>query len=155
MSSRIKTLFALHLLLMVYSTSGILSKLAAGVDFLSWQFMGLYAGIIALLGVYAIGWQQILRRMPLTSAFSNKAVTIVWGIVWGALFFSEPITVSKVAGAALIIAGVVLFAHADGEGPGAGADGVDDGGGSGAAASQGASRDENAPLGADGVIIDG
>ena len=107
MSSRIKTLFALHMLLMVYSTSGILSKLAAGV--------GLYAGIIALLGVYAIGWQQILRRMPLTSAFSNKAVTIVWGIVWGALFFSEPITASKVVGAAFIIAGVVLFAHADGE----------------------------------------
>ena len=155
MSSRIKTLFALHLLLMVYSTSGILSKLAAGVDFLSWQFVGLYAGIIALLGVYAIGWQQILRRMPLTSAFSNKAVTIVWGIVWGALFFSEPITVSKVAGAALIIAGVVLFAHADGEGPGADADGADDSSGSGAAASQGASRDENAPLGADGVLIDG
>lgn len=155
MSSRIKTLFALHLLLMVYSTSGILSKLAAGVDFLSWQFVGLYAGIIALLGVYAIGWQQILRRMPLTSAFSNKAVTIVWGIVWGALFFSEPITVSKVAGAALIIAGVVLFAHADGEGPDVDADGADDNSGSGAAASQGVSRDKNAPLGADGVIIDG
>lgn len=96
-----------------------------------------------------------MRRMPLTSAFSNKAVTIVWGIVWGALFFSEPITVSKVAGAALIIAGVVLFAHADGEGPDAGAEGADDAGSSGAAASQGASRDENALLGADGVIIDG
>lgn len=113
MSGRLKTLFALHLLLMVYSTSGILSKLAAGLDILSWQFFGLYAGVIALLGVYALGWQQILRRMPLTSAFSNKAVTIVWGIVWGALFFSESITAGKVIGAALIIAGVILFAHAD------------------------------------------
>ena len=108
MGSRLKTLFALHLLLMVYSTSGILSKLAAGVDFLSWQFVGLYAGVIALLGLYAIGWQQILRRMPLTSAFSNKAVTIVWGIVWGALFFGESVSLWKVAGAVLIIAGVVL-----------------------------------------------
>lgn len=115
MSSRLKTLFALHILLMVYSTSGILSKLAAGVDLLSWQFIGLYAGIITLLGLYAIGWQQILRRMPLTSAFSNKAVTIVWGIVWGVLFFNEPLTLGKGIGAALIIAGVVLFAHADGE----------------------------------------
>lgn len=152
MSARLKTLFALHLLLMVYSTSGILSKLAAGVDFLSWQFVALYAGIIALLGVYAIGWQQILRRMPLTSAFSNKAVTIVWGIVWGALFFSEPITVGKVVGAAFIIAGVVLFAHADGEEQGG--DGADRGG-SDAGGEAPAGRRGSGLVGSDGVIIDG
>lgn len=114
-SGRIKTLFALHMLLMVYSTSGILSKLAAGVDFLSIEFCLYYGGVLLLLGVYAIGWQQILKRLPLTTAFSNKAVTIVWGIVWGALFFSEPITLPKAVGALLIIAGVVLFSHTDGQ----------------------------------------
>ena len=114
-SGRIKTLFALHMLLMVSSTSGILSKLAAGVDFLSIEFCLYYGGVLLLLGVYAIGWQQILKRLPLTTAFSNKAVTIVWGIVWGALFFFEPITLPKAVGALLIIAGVVLFSHADGQ----------------------------------------
>lgn len=110
---RLRTLFFLHLLLMVYSVSGVLSKLAAGVDFFSMHFLLLYAGMIAILGVYAIGWQQVLRRMPLTSAFANKAVTIVWGIVWGVLFFSEPVTAPKVVGAALIMGGVVLFSYAD------------------------------------------
>lgn len=114
-AGRIKTLFALHLLLMVYSTSGILSKLAAGVDFLSFDFCILYGGVLCLLGFYAIGWQQILKKLPLTTAFSNKAVTIVWGIIWGALFFFEPITLPKAVGALLIIAGVVLFSHADGQ----------------------------------------
>lgn len=66
---RIKTLFALHMLLMVYSTSGILSKLAAGVDFLSIEFCLYYGGVLLLLGFYAIGWQQILKRLPLTTAF--------------------------------------------------------------------------------------
>lgn len=112
---RIKTLFALHMLLMVYSTSGILSKLAAGVDFLSIEFCIYYGGVLLLLGFYAIGWQQILKRLPLTTAFSNKAVTIVWGIIWGALLFFEPITLPKAVGALLIIAGVVLFSHADGQ----------------------------------------
>lgn len=112
-ASKVRTLVSLNVLLMVYSVSGILSKLAAGVDFLSWQFVGLYAGIIAILGVYAIGWQQILSRMPLTSAFANKAVTIVWGIIWGFLFFQEQITLGKIIGGTLIIAGVVLFAAAD------------------------------------------
>ena len=103
------------MLLMVYSASGILSKLAAGVDFLSPEFCALYGGVLCLLGLYAIGWQQILKRMPLTTAFSNKAVTIVWGIIWGALFFFEPITLPKAIGALLIIAGVILFSHADGQ----------------------------------------
>lgn len=113
MTSRIKTLFLLHLLLMFYSVSGICSKLAAGVDFLSWQFIALYACIIGILGVYAIGWQQILKRMPLTSAFASKAVTIVWGIIWSALFFAESITLLKIVGAILIMSGVVLFSYAD------------------------------------------
>ncbi len=100
---------------MFYSISGIFSKLAAGYDLLSWQFVLLYAGILAILGIYAIGWQQILKRMPLTSAFSNKAVTIVWGIIWGALFFAEPVTLLKIIGALFIIFGVVLYSHSDGQ----------------------------------------
>lgn len=112
-----KVLLLLHLLLMVYSTSGILSKLAAGVPFLSFRFCIYYGGIIGLLGVYAIGWQQIIKRMDLTAAFANKAVTVVWGIVWGTLFFGETVTAGKLMGAALMIAGVVLFVRSDhGEG---------------------------------------
>lgn len=113
MSGKLKQYFALHLLLMVYSLSGLVSKTAAGVPFLSWHFCLLYAALIALLGVYAIGWQQILKRMDLTTAFSNKAVTVVWGIIWGALFFLEPVTVPKIVGAAMIVVGVVLFSQAD------------------------------------------
>lgn len=110
---KLKTLLALHLLLMVYSMSGICSKLASKVPFLSVQFCLYYAAIIGLLGIYAIGWQQIIKRLPLTTAFSNKAVTVVWGIVWGAAFFQEPVTVKKILGAFLIVVGVVLYARAD------------------------------------------
>lgn len=77
----IKTLIGLHGMLMVYSMSGICSKLAAGESFLSARFCIYYAVIIVLLGVYAIGWQQVIKRIPLTTAFANKAVTVVWGIV--------------------------------------------------------------------------
>ena len=53
--------------------------------------------------------------MPLTSAYANKAVTIVWGIVWGVLLFHEAVTPAKLLGAAVVLAGVVLFSIADGE----------------------------------------
>lgn len=111
--AKIKVLFVLHMMLMVYSMSGICSKKAAGEPFLSPMFCLYYAVIIVLLGLYAIGWQQIIKRLPLTTAFANKAITVVWGIIWGFLFFHETITVGKVVGVLLVIAGVVIYAYAD------------------------------------------
>lgn len=112
-ANRTKTLIALHLLIMVYSMSGILSKLAARFPFFSFQFVACYAGMIAILGLYAIGWQQVIKRMPLTSAYANRAVTVIWGILWGILLFNEQITIQKVLGAALVLVGVAIFATAD------------------------------------------
>ena len=105
----------LHLLLMVYSTSGVFSKLASGELFLSFKFCLYYGCIIFLLGIYAIGWQQIIKRLPLTLAFANKAVTVIWGMIWGTVFFGEKITTGKLAGALIVIAGVVLFVSAEEE----------------------------------------
>lgn len=112
---RMKTLFLLHIMLMIYSVSGICSKKAAGTHFLSLEFCIYYGVIIWLLGFYAIGWQQIIKRLPLTTAFANKAVTVVWGIIWGFVFFQEPITIGKIVGAILVVIGVVLYAYADGD----------------------------------------
>ena len=105
----------LHLMLMVYSVSNILSKLAAETAFLSLSFCLCYGGMILLLGIYAIAWQQIIKTMPLTTAFANKAVTVVWGLIWGMLFFGEALTPGKLIGALLVIAGVALFGFADGQ----------------------------------------
>lgn len=113
--SKIKTLFCLHLMLMLYSMSGICSKKAASAEFFSIEFCLYYGVIIILLGIYAIGWQQIIKKLPLTTAFSNKAVTIVWGIIWGFIFFHESITLGKAIGAIIVIMGVILYAYADEE----------------------------------------
>lgn len=106
---KIHILAILHLMLMVYSMSGILSKKAAGADFLSIQFCIYYSGIIVLLGLYAVAWQQILKFLPISIAFANKAVTVVWGIVWGNIFFHESIQINNVIGALLVIIGVVIY----------------------------------------------
>lgn len=113
MKSHFKTLLVLHIMLMIYSLSGIFSKLAAGEKFLSIKFCIYYGMIILLLGFYAIGWQQVIKRLPLTTAFANKAITIIWGMVWGVLFFSEPITFGKILGAIFVILGVIIFAYSE------------------------------------------
>ncbi len=115
MNSDLKTYVFLHLLLMVYSANGVLSKLAAKQTFLSWPFLFLYAAVVALLAIYALGWQQVIKRVPLSTAYANKAVTVVWGCVWGLLVFREQLTAGKLVGGVLVLCGIVLFGLSDGK----------------------------------------
>ena len=106
----LKIYFVLHALMALFSLSPVCSKLAGQQDFLSVPFLVFYSLVIVILGVYALAWQQVIKRMPLTTAYANKAVTVVWGMVWGALLFHETITPQKIIGAVIIVAGIVLFA---------------------------------------------
>lgn len=110
MKSSTKAFVALHLLLAIYSMSNVFSKFAADKPFLSWGFVLYYGLVLLILFVYAIGWQQVIKRMPLTAAYANKAVTIVWGIIFGMLLFGETVSVPMVVGALIIVAGIVLYA---------------------------------------------
>lgn len=107
---------ALHLLLMVFSFGSISSKLAAQYPVMSLPFCLYYGLMVVILGVYAVGWQQIIKRLPLTTAYANRAVSVVWGIVWGIVIFHEHMTWQKLLGAAIVLVGVALYAIADHEG---------------------------------------
>lgn len=115
MKTTLKRYVLLNILLMVYSLSSVCSKLASGEEVMSFRFMVLYGIIILLLGIYAVFWQQIIKNMPLTVAYANRAITVFWGMLWGLLIFQEKITVGKAVGAALVVAGIILFAVSDQE----------------------------------------
>ena len=87
--------------------------MASTQPFLSLRFCLCYGGMIAILGVYAIAWQQIIKQMSLTTAFCNKAIEIVWGIMWGVLIFKEAIKWNMILGAVIVIAGVIIVVTAD------------------------------------------
>ncbi len=89
--------------------------MAASYDFLSKEWIFFYGIVIALLGFYAIAWQQILKHLPLITSYANKAVTTIWGLVWGTLVFHETITIERVIGAAVVIFGVYLVVTGDEE----------------------------------------
>ncbi len=62
-----------------------------------------------ILGVYAILWQQLIKKIPLNVAYANKAVTLVWGMVWGAVIFKEHISLANIIGAVVVLFGVILM----------------------------------------------
>ncbi len=109
-NNKICVLFFLHVLLAVYSLSGICGKLAATFEVMSFGFILCYAGLLFIYGIYALCWQQIIKRLSLTVAFANKAITVVWGIIWGYLFFDEAITLQKLIGAVMVMTGIVIYA---------------------------------------------
>ena len=90
----------LHISLLFSSLSGVCSKMASR-----------YTDHI--FSVSFIFW--ILKRMPLTVAYANRPVTLIWGIIWGALIFGEKVTWNMIAGAAVIFAGIYLVTGEDGE----------------------------------------
>lgn len=103
----------LHIELLLFSLGGVCSKMAAQNEFLSFWWLFWYALVILNLGVYAIVWQQIIKHLPLNTAYANKAVTIAWGILWGALFFHETIKWNMIVGALIVIIGVIVVVRAD------------------------------------------
>ncbi len=111
---QLKLIFVLHIVLAVYSILGIASKIASQKQFMSFEFIFLYGVVIGNLFFYAIVWQQLLKRISLITAYANKAITVVWGIIWGAVFFKEEVTIQKVLGALVIIVGVYLVVSNDG-----------------------------------------
>ena len=122
MNKNTKTILALNVLLMFFSLGGIFSKLASKQLFLSLKFILCYGALLFIMFVYAIGWQQVIKRLPLTMAYANRAVTIVWGIIWGLLFFNEKLNVGKIIGAVIVISGVLLYVTESDEGEHTGQD---------------------------------
>ena len=98
---------------LIYSLTGVFTKLASMQDFLSWQYVLLLGGAVCVLAVYAVLWQQIIRRMPVSDAFMWKGTTIVWMMLLAGIIFGEPISMRNIIGSAIIIAGITLYAWSD------------------------------------------
>ncbi len=108
-------LLLLHVSLLFSSLSGVCSKKAALADFMSLPFFFWYGLVLFIMFGYAVLWQQILKRMPLTVAYANKPVGLIWGMIWGTLLFQERITWNMILGAGIIFVGIFLVVTADGD----------------------------------------
>jgi len=103
-----KDILSLQFVIMVYTGSSIMAKFAAAQELLSVKFCLFYGIEIVILGVYAILWQQIIKKFELSVAYANRAMVLVWSMVWAAVIFHDEITAQNIAGVLLVIAGTVI-----------------------------------------------
>lgn len=91
----------------IYSFVSVLAKFAALQHSLVVSAL-LIGGEVFLLGIYAIIWQQILKKFDLSVSISSKGITVVLVLVWSTWFFHEVITLWNILGAIVIIAGLYM-----------------------------------------------
>lgn len=107
----IKSIALLELAFFIYSLSSMFSKKAMYNNPTIIHIIFFYGLSLFMLGIYAIIWQQVLKKLELSIAFANKGITIVWGIIWGILVFNEKITIGMLIGATIVILGIIIMMY--------------------------------------------
>jgi len=77
----------------------------------SWSYLLWFCGAVLIIGVYAILWQQVLRRIELSTAYMFKGSTLIFTMLFAALIFGEAITIPNIIGSFIIIFGITLLAR--------------------------------------------
>ena len=99
----------LQMVVVIYSINTVIAKFVSDQPFLSFKFIVLYLLEFAVLGIYAIFWQQMIKRFELSIAYANKAMTLLWSLLWSVLIFRDSVTPAKVVGVLLVIAGTIIL----------------------------------------------
>lgn len=111
------------LVLMLFDTLAQVSFKFAAVDALpamanlAWLLRLLthpwtYGAILGYLGAF-FTWLTLLKRAPIGPAFAATHLQVVSVLLVSAWLFNEPLTLAKVAGTSLILAGVICLGVAE------------------------------------------
>ncbi len=105
----IKDILFLQAVVIVFTISSIIAKFASGQEFMTPAFVVFYGLEIAVLGIYAILWQQVIKKFDLSIAYANKAMGILWSMIWAVLIFHNEITIQNLIGVCLVVAGTIVL----------------------------------------------
>lgn len=106
---KVKDILYLQLIVMIFSLSSVTAKFASGQKFMTRGFILFYGLEVVILAVYALLWQQAIKKFDISIAYANKAMVLLWGLLWSVVIFHDSITVRKVFGVALVICGVIIL----------------------------------------------
>lgn len=108
--AKFKNIILLQLIVIIYTFNSIIGKFSADakVEFLSIGFILFYGAEVFVLGVYAILWQQMIKRFDLSVAYANRAMALLWSGVWAVIIFKDSLTWKNILGIVLVIAGTIV-----------------------------------------------
>ena len=105
-----KDYIQLHLNILLFSLTSVFSKLAS----IQYNRHGLHGPLlyvflflmIANCGIYAIAWQQVIKKFSLSTAYANKSVYLLWSQIWAVIIFHEQLSIQNILGILIVLFGV-------------------------------------------------
>lgn len=111
MQNKLSMIGALIGVNMLYACVGICTKMASMQEMFSWCYLLWFGAAVAIIGLFAVLWQQILRHVELSTAYLFKGTTLIFTMLIAAILFGETITVPNIIGSIIIITGITLLAR--------------------------------------------
>lgn len=103
-----KNVLILQAVVVIYTLSSVVAKFATKEELFSFSFFLFYGLEILILGVYAVLWQQMIKRFDLSIAYANRAMALLWSALWAVVLFRENLEPKQIVGIALVILGTVI-----------------------------------------------
>lgn len=104
----LKQIVLLQAIVVIYTVSGIMAKFSSAGETL--EKIILFFGLdLMFLGIYAICWQQMIKIFPLSVAYANRAMALLWSAVWAKIIFGEQIRVKQMLGIAFVVLGTLVI----------------------------------------------
>ena len=109
---KVKIYVQLHLNILLFSLTGIFSKLAA----IEYDENGLHSKLLYIFillmilncAFYAIAWQKVIKKLPLSTAYANRSVYLIWSQVWAVFIFHENLSMFNIIGMLIVFCGVLV-----------------------------------------------
>ncbi len=104
----LKQLLLLQGVVIIYTISTVMAKFSSAGETLG-RFLIFFGLELFFLGIYALFWQQLIKRFPLSLAYANRAMALLWSALWARIIFGEEIGIRQLAGIGLVIVGILII----------------------------------------------
>lgn len=106
--TKLINILLLQAVVVIYTLTSIVGRKASGAGMFSMEFILFYGLDVVILGIYAICWQQMIKKFDLSIAYANRAMAILWTGLWALVLFGEAISIKQIIGIVLVVAGTVI-----------------------------------------------
>jgi drug/metabolite transporter (DMT)-like permease len=106
--NKIKNIVILQCVVVIYTISSLMSKNASASEGDVVRFLFWFGMEFVVLGIYAILWQQVIKKFELSVAYANRSMAVVWSMAWAVIFFHDTITVKNIIGVCLVVIGTII-----------------------------------------------
>lgn len=104
----LKNIILLQAIIVIYTVSSVMAKLASASTAKPLRMLVFLGLEFVILAIYAVLWQQMIKRFDLSVAYANRSMAILWSMIWAVIFFHDEITLRNVLGVLIVLVGTVI-----------------------------------------------